>query len=254
MFLSARNSQVDVVQSVGRVMRKSPGKKYGYIIIPVVVPTNVDVAKALDDNERYKEVYKDVETVNIKAIYLAKSLRREAVKSKSKYVQRVFEYKSRRLNQWLIIVDYYVKQPIFTVVVYYLDPSGLNGIMIDGNNQTLTHFTPHFLERYNERFLMQPNISKIELLKRFVPKNSLEVIRVVPDSSTIEKRIFGRFKEGIGLGFKEEFHEIQKEIYHFKTFISTNMIFESQEEDFNLTDKRFDLYWNEMFKNTRRCA
>ena len=38
MFLSARNSQVDVVQSVGRVMRKAPGKKYGYIIIPVVVP------------------------------------------------------------------------------------------------------------------------------------------------------------------------------------------------------------------------
>lgn len=32
LFLSARNSQVDVVQSVGRVMRKSPGKKYGYII------------------------------------------------------------------------------------------------------------------------------------------------------------------------------------------------------------------------------
>ena len=37
MFLSARNSQVDVVQSVGRVMRKAPNKKYGYIIIPVVV-------------------------------------------------------------------------------------------------------------------------------------------------------------------------------------------------------------------------
>lgn len=57
LFLSARNSQVDVVQSVGRVMRKSPGKKYGYIIIPVVVPSNVDAAKALDDNERYKVVW-----------------------------------------------------------------------------------------------------------------------------------------------------------------------------------------------------
>jgi predicted helicase len=57
MFLSARNSQVDVVQSVGRVMRKSPGKKYGYIIIPVVVPTNVEADKALDDNERYKVVW-----------------------------------------------------------------------------------------------------------------------------------------------------------------------------------------------------
>src|SRR5699024_2383935 len=57
LFLSARNSQVDVVQSVGRVMRKAPGKKYGYIIIPVVVPSDVEADKALDDNERYKVVW-----------------------------------------------------------------------------------------------------------------------------------------------------------------------------------------------------
>jgi predicted helicase len=57
LFLSARNSQVDVVQSVGRVMRKSPGKNYGYIIIPVLVPASVEADKALDDNERYKVVW-----------------------------------------------------------------------------------------------------------------------------------------------------------------------------------------------------
>jgi len=57
LFLSARNSQVDVVQSVGRVMRKSPGKEYGYIIIPVVVPSQIDAVSALDDNERYKVVW-----------------------------------------------------------------------------------------------------------------------------------------------------------------------------------------------------
>ncbi|MDG5813801.1 DEAD/DEAH box helicase family protein [Chitinispirillales bacterium ANBcel5] len=57
MFLSARNSQVDVVQSVGRVMRKAQGKKYGYIIIPVVVPADVEADKALNDNERYKVVW-----------------------------------------------------------------------------------------------------------------------------------------------------------------------------------------------------
>ncbi|MBM3455038.1 MAG: helicase, partial [Bacteroidetes bacterium] len=57
LFLSSRNSQVDVVQSVGRVMRKSDGKKYGYIIIPVVVPSNVEADKALDDNERFKVVW-----------------------------------------------------------------------------------------------------------------------------------------------------------------------------------------------------
>jgi predicted helicase len=57
LFLSARNSQIDVVQSVGRVMRISPGKKYGYIIIPVVVPADVEADKALDDNERYRVVW-----------------------------------------------------------------------------------------------------------------------------------------------------------------------------------------------------
>ncbi len=57
MFLSARNSQIDVVQSVGRVMRVAPNKNYGYIIIPVVVPANIEPEKALEDNERFKVVW-----------------------------------------------------------------------------------------------------------------------------------------------------------------------------------------------------
>ncbi|GAB3903262.1 DEAD/DEAH box helicase family protein [Larkinella knui] len=57
LFMTARNSQVDVVQSVGRVMRLSPGKKYGYIIIPVVIPAQASAEKALDDNERYRVVW-----------------------------------------------------------------------------------------------------------------------------------------------------------------------------------------------------
>lgn len=57
LFLSARNSQVDVVQSVGRVMRKAEGKRYGYIIIPVVIPSDVEPEKALDDNKRFAVVW-----------------------------------------------------------------------------------------------------------------------------------------------------------------------------------------------------
>lgn len=57
MFLSARNSQVDVVQSVGRVMRRAPGKKYGYIIIPIVVPADVQGEKALSNNADYAVVW-----------------------------------------------------------------------------------------------------------------------------------------------------------------------------------------------------
>lgn len=57
LFLSAKNSQVDVVQSVGRVMRKAEGKKYGYIIIPVIIPSDVTPEEALDNNERFKVVW-----------------------------------------------------------------------------------------------------------------------------------------------------------------------------------------------------
>ncbi len=57
IFLAAKNSQVDVVQSVGRVMRRAEGKKYGYIIIPIVVPSDVDPEVALNDNKTYAVVW-----------------------------------------------------------------------------------------------------------------------------------------------------------------------------------------------------
>jgi len=57
MFLHPRKSQIDVVQSVGRVMRRAPGKKMGYVILPVGVPAGVAPEDALNDNERYKVVW-----------------------------------------------------------------------------------------------------------------------------------------------------------------------------------------------------
>lgn len=57
MFLSPRKSIVDVVQSVGRVMRKAPGKKYGYIILPIAIPEGVTPEVALRDNAKYQVVW-----------------------------------------------------------------------------------------------------------------------------------------------------------------------------------------------------
>ena len=57
MFLSPRKSIVDVVQSVGRVMRKAPGKKYGYIILPIAIPDGVTPEVALRDNAKYQVVW-----------------------------------------------------------------------------------------------------------------------------------------------------------------------------------------------------
>lgn len=57
IFLNSRDSQIDVVQSVGRVMRKLPGKRYGYIILPIAVPADVEPERALGDNKKYKVVW-----------------------------------------------------------------------------------------------------------------------------------------------------------------------------------------------------
>lgn len=57
LFLSARNSQVDVVQSVGRVMRRAAGKKYGYIVIPVVVPHDVAPEDVLNGSKSFEVVW-----------------------------------------------------------------------------------------------------------------------------------------------------------------------------------------------------
>ncbi len=57
LFLSPRNSEVEVVQSVGRVMRTFKGKNYGYIIIPVIVPNDMTPEDALNDNDRFKVVW-----------------------------------------------------------------------------------------------------------------------------------------------------------------------------------------------------
>ena len=57
VFVSPKNSQVDVVQAVGRVMRRSEGKKYGYIIIPVVIPEQVEGDEVLSKHPNFKVVW-----------------------------------------------------------------------------------------------------------------------------------------------------------------------------------------------------
>ena len=57
IFMTPRNSHVDIVQAVGRVMRKAEGKEYGYIVLPIAVPAGADPANILNDNERFASVW-----------------------------------------------------------------------------------------------------------------------------------------------------------------------------------------------------
>lgn len=57
VFLRPRRSVVEVVQAVGRAMRKAPGKQYGYVVLPVIVDPERDAAEQLDKNEEFRTVW-----------------------------------------------------------------------------------------------------------------------------------------------------------------------------------------------------
>ena len=58
IFFNAKNSTVDIVQAVGRVMRKAPGKDFGYIILPIVVPSGMTPEEALDKSDAFANVWR----------------------------------------------------------------------------------------------------------------------------------------------------------------------------------------------------
>ena len=57
IFFSPKRSQIDIVQSVGRVMRKSEGKSFGYVILPIAIKPGDIPDVALDKNKEYKAVW-----------------------------------------------------------------------------------------------------------------------------------------------------------------------------------------------------
>ena len=58
LFIEPKRSQTDVVQAVGRVMRRSEGKQYGYVVLPVVVPSGSNLADdAVLSGSDFKQVW-----------------------------------------------------------------------------------------------------------------------------------------------------------------------------------------------------
>ena len=56
-FMNPKSSQVRIVQAVGRVMRKHPKKRYGYVIIPIGIPPNEKSETILDNNRVFDMVW-----------------------------------------------------------------------------------------------------------------------------------------------------------------------------------------------------
>lgn len=65
VFFDTRESIVDIVQSVGRVMRKAEGKQFGYIILPVCIPSDrvKDYNNYIDSDPQFKGIWKVIKAL-----------------------------------------------------------------------------------------------------------------------------------------------------------------------------------------------
>ena len=63
VFFEPRQSVVDVIQAVGRVMRRAPGKSEGYVIVPVVVSRNEAIQKVIDRDKSNKLILQIAEAL-----------------------------------------------------------------------------------------------------------------------------------------------------------------------------------------------
>ncbi len=65
VFFDTRESIVDIVQSVGRVMRKAEGKKHGYIILPVAIPSAKvkDYNTYIESDAQFKGIWKVIKAL-----------------------------------------------------------------------------------------------------------------------------------------------------------------------------------------------
>ncbi|WP_208442301.1 type ISP restriction/modification enzyme, partial [Bartonella raoultii] len=57
LFLHPRKSQIEIIQAIGRVMRRAEGKKRGYIILPIGIPADIPPEIALENNQKYNVIW-----------------------------------------------------------------------------------------------------------------------------------------------------------------------------------------------------
>ncbi|WP_273788634.1 DEAD/DEAH box helicase [Bartonella grahamii] len=93
MFLHPRNSQVDVIQAVGRVMRRAPNKKTGYIILPIIIPSHLEAKKALKNNKRYRVVWQVLHALHSHDERLARTINQMSLGQDSSHTIEIIEIK-----------------------------------------------------------------------------------------------------------------------------------------------------------------
>lgn len=74
LFADPKQSVIDIVQAAGRALRPHPNKQYGYILLPLVVPSSMDVETFADTTE-FKQVARTITALSTQDERIAEQFR-----------------------------------------------------------------------------------------------------------------------------------------------------------------------------------
>lgn len=201
------------------------------------------IVPSMNMDEIINEIKIQYPYVTNKANLFADKLRRQAVKNK--VAEQFFKLTDNKLNNWLIHVKMTKKICNLSLCLYYNNSFGFNIIKIsdgyfgDTNKANIiVHYSAHFLERYNERFLNIPNLSKIEIFKEFLKNNNYDTFEMSPKN----KEIFNLINDGIALGCFDQINNTP--VFYNKTYIRKDMLFDKQYKNLNLSKEFYDYMCN----------
>jgi len=200
------------------------------------------IVPSMNSGEIVKEVLLVFPKVQNKADFYSKILRRVAVKSKSKLAVKCWDYKSPHKNDWIILLKCTPSCSATITAVHYLNKMGFNCLSIS-NEGVLHHYSGHFLERYNERFLNQQNLSRLDIFKQYIHYNSLKSGEIFNPEEIEMKKVIFKTKDGLAFGTIEIIDG--REVVDYRTFITHDMVKDYQQKDIDCVNKSFDEFWNE---------
>jgi len=200
------------------------------------------IVPAMNSEEIINEILLDLPKVLHKKDSFLCNLRRAAIKSETKMIYKCWDYKSPRKNDWVIELKSTPSICSAIYAVHYLNKQGVNFIAVK-IDASYHHYSGHFLDRYNERFLNQMCLSRLDIFKSFIHHNIISIPEKLYPIDTEIERVMIKLNDGIAFGTQEEINGYK--IFNYKTFISNDMVLSFQKKDVNDARSHYEEFLNE---------
>lgn len=185
------------------------------------------IVQTMTSKEIAHEISTDYHTnVFRKLQYLIKDATKAYYRNGKKRTLIFREYKSPRKNNWILFITCLnaKTQNYYVIPLVYTQFEGIHMYLYD-NSYQVSHYTGHFFERYNQRFLNgDDDVTKLDIVKKYFPKNAITICQDYINHNG-EEGIFGVTEDGVLLGYEDDC------IAHYNTYINPDMLFDGGQSE-----------------------